>query len=460
MKLETLKEKKILILGFAREGIESFNFLRKLFPKKEIGVGDIKEISNAILRGVSHSVRSSKFQISNLFKEDKKARPHFGKDYLKAIQNYDIIIKTPGIAPKIIAPFVSKKQRITSQTEIFFENCPGKIVGITGTKGKSTTATLIHEVLKAGGIKTHLIGNIGKPALSYLVPATKDDVYVYELSSHQLFGLKHSPHIAVFLNIYSEHGDYYQNLKEYVGAKSNIARWQTKKDYLIFNSKNKIVKKVAKYSKAQKVPLSSVNIKNIIRLSNIPLKGLFNVENVKAAIAVGNIFEIPRQKIRKAIKDFKGLPHRLEFVGIFQGINFYNDSLATIPESTIAAIDTLDKNLQTIILGGFDRGQGFEDLAKKILKSNIKNVILFPDTGKRIWKQISKIYTGPASTNGGLVRHFFVEDMKEAVKHCYKYTKRGKICLLSPASASFNLFKNYAQRGDLFKKYVNKFAKK
>jgi len=448
MELKTLRNKKILILGFAREGIDAFKFLRKQFPNKILGVGD-----NLYLNELNDKAKEA-------IKKEDNVKLNFGEDYLKAIKDYDIIIKTPGIAPKVITPFLSKKQRITSQTEIFFKNCPGKIVGITGTKGKSTTATLIHEVLKAGGIKTHLIGNIGKPALSYLVPATKDDVYVYELSSHQLFGLKHSPHIAVFLNIYPEHGDYYQNFKEYVEAKSNIARWQTEKDYLIFNSKNEIVKKVAKKSRAQKIPLSSVKSENLIRLSDIPLVGLFNVENIKAAIAVGNIFEIPEEKIRKAIKNFKGLPHRLEFVGTFQGIKFYNDSLATIPEATIAAINALDKKLQTIILGGFDRGQDFKDLAKRILKSNIKTVILFPDTGKRIWKQISKLYTDSASTDEGLVRHFFVKGMKEAVKLCYKYTKEEKICLLSPASASFNLFEDYAQRGNLFKKYVKKLTEK
>lgn len=418
MKFNTLKQRKVLILGFGREGKSSLKFLRKMFPKKVFGIADQNE-----------NVK----QILNI----KKIKWHLGKDYLRSIKNYDIIIKTPGISPKILRPYFKKGEKITSQTEIFFENCPGKIIGVTGTKGKSTTSTLIYKILKAGKIKVHLIGNIGKPALSHLSSATKNDIYVYELSSHQLMNLKHSPHIAVFLNIYPEHGDYYRNFNQYLKAKQNICRWQKKEDYFIYNSGNKFVKETAKLTKAKK----------------IPIKGRYHNLNIAAARAVGKIFGIPGKKIEKVIKNFKGLPHRLEFVGEFSGIKFYNDSLATIPESTIEAINTLGKNLQTIILGGFDRGQDFKKLAKRILESKIETLILFPTTGERIWKEIKK-QRGRVS-----LRNFRTVDMKEAVKLSYQYTKKGKICLLSPASASFNLFKNYKERGDLFKKFIKKLAK-
>lgn len=423
MKLKELKNKKILILGFGKEGKDTFLFLRKLFPKKILGIGDR--------------------EVKTLINKDNKVKLHFGENYLKALKNYDVIVKSPGIPLKILKPFISKKQRITSQTEIFMENCPGEIIGITGTKGKSTTASLIYRILKKGGIKVYLVGNIGKPALSLLSGAQSNDVFVYELSSHQLFNLKKSPQIAVFLNIYQEHLDYYKNFKEYIKAKSNITCYQTDQDCLIFNSEDKRIKEIVKKSKALKIPLNSIEI---IKSKEIPLKGEFNLQNVKAAIAVGKIFKVSDRNILAAIKKFKPLSHRLEFVGKFKGINFYNDSLSTIPEATMGAIDALGKNIDTLILGGFDRGQDFKNLVKKILKNKIKTLILFPITGQRISKEIKKQQ----------IQLFFVENMKEAVRLAFKNTRKGKICLLSPSSPSFGLFKDYKERGNLFKKYIKK----
>lgn len=387
MKLNKLKDKKILILGFGREGQDTFRFLKKLFPKKKIGIADQK----------------------------------FDKNYLKKIKDYDVVIKTPGIPfKKIPRPGLGK---ITTQTEIFFENCPGKIIGVTGTKGKSTTAFLISQVLK----KSRLVGNIGKPALSSLLKVKPNDVFIYELSSHQLYNLKRSPHIAVLLNIYPEHLDYYRNFKEYVNAKANITKYQTKKDYLIYNSQNPLVKKIAQKSKAKK----------------IPIQGKYYQLDIAAAQAVGKIFKKP------VPKKFKFLPHRLEFVGKFKGIKFYNDSLSTIPETTIEALDYFGDGVQTLILGGFNRGLDFEKLAKRILKSKVKTLILFPTTGKRIWQEIKTVSRKRFSGY-----YWFVDNMREAVKLAYKHTEPGKICLLSPASPSFGVFKDYQERGDLFKKFV------
>lgn len=389
MRLDKLKDKKILILGFGREGKDTSLFLKKLFPKKVLGVADQK----------------------------------MGKNYLKALKDYDVIIKSPGIPFKILPK--SSLKKITSQTEIFFDNCPGRIIGVTGTKGKSTTAFFIYQLLKKAGVKAHLIGNIGKPVLSSLLKAKKDDVFVCELSSHQLYNLKKSPQIAVLLNIYAEHLDYYRSFREYVRAKANITKHQNKKDYLIYNGQNALVRKIAQQSKAKK----------------IPIKGKYYQLDKAAAQAVAKIFKVPM------VKKFKFLPHRLELIGKFRGVEFYNDSLSTIPETTCEALDFLGSRVETLILGGFDRGLNFEKLGRRIAKSKVNTLILFPETGKRILKAVFE--AKPRS-----IQHFFVRDMKRAVNLAYKHTDKGKTCLLSPASPSFGIFKDYEERGNLFKKFV------
>ena len=419
--LENLKDKKILILGFGREGRDTFRFLRRLFPGKMIGVADRLKISDL------------RFKI-----KDKRVKLHLGENYLKALKNYDVIIKSPGIPFKILPR--TDLRKIASQTKIFFENCPGRIVGITGTKGKSTTASLIYKILKEGSVKAHLVGNIGKPVLSFLSKdvqgrtLNRRDIFVYELSSHQLYNLKKSPHIAVFLNIYPEHLDYYRNFNEYLKAKANITKYQTKKDFLVYNSGDKLVREIAKKSQAIK----------------IPIKGVYYDLDKNTARAVGKLFKIPKTTIEKAIREFKPLPHRLELVGTFKGITFYNDALSTIPETAIFAIEALGRRVQTIFLGGFDRKIDFKKLAKSVLENkNIKNLILFPTTGEKIWREIVKQALGRE-----VPRHFFTDNMRDAVKLAYKNTRKGKICLLSCASTSFSIFKDYKEKGNLFKKQV------
>jgi len=462
VRLNTLKEKKVLILGLGREGESSFKFLRKLFPNKTIGLADKKNFQQLPKN------------IQKLLKNDRRVKLYLGERYLDSIRKYQIIIKTPGIPKKLLIPYLNKNHILTSQTEIFFENYRDQIIGITGTKGKSTTASLIYKILKNGGKKAVLLGNIGKPAFSFFDPLSFfekkkiKNLFVFELSSHQLQDLKISPRVAVFLNIYQEHLDYYQNFQEYLRAKTNITRWQTKNDYFVFNYDFGLLKKLSKTTKAKTIPLTKTNkikkgcyLKNgaiyyqdvkMVNLSKIPLVGEYYLYNVMAAIAVANIFNISPKIIEKSIKEFQPLKHRLEFVGVFKGIKFYNDSLATIPEATILALKAL-KKVHTLILGGYDRGQDFSKLIKEIFQSNIRTLIFFPDTGTRIYKLLQN---NPKRK----IKCFFAKSMKEAVEIAYQNTDKNTICLLSPASASFGLFKDYKHRGNLFKKYVKELAKK
>ena len=369
MKLKDLKDKSILILGFGREGKSTLTCLSKIFRSKKIDVVDQKD----------------------------------GQGYLNNLNYYDVIIKSPGIP---YLPEIKKAKDngkiITSATNIFFSEFKGKIIGVTGTKGKSTTASLIYEVLKNGGLGVYLVGNIGQPALELLDKIDENSIVVYELSSFQLEDLKVSPHIAVITNIYPDHIDWHGSFEEYKKAKENIFKYQTKDDVLIQEK-----------------------------------------SGAEAAIMVGKLVNIPQEKIEEAIKNFKGLPHRLEFIAEKNGIKFYNDSLATNPHATIFGLKKLGKDVETLIAGGFDRGLDYSTLSEEINKLNIKNLILFPDTGEKIGKGVSD-----------KIKKFNVNNMEEAVRIAFENTSPGKIVLLSPASASFNMFKDYEDRGNQFKKEV------
>lgn len=411
MKLQNLKNKKIIIVGFGREGKNTYKTLKKLFPLKPIALADKREI-----------------------KADER-EIYTGKDYLNNLKNYDVIIKTPGI------PFNEVKKnaglaKITSQTELFLENCPGKVIGVTGTKGKSTTSTLIYKILKDSFKNVKLVGNMGKPCLSYLLTAKPKDIFVFEMSCHQLDHISKSPNIAVFINIYPEHLDYYKTFSKYFNAKKNITKFQDRNDLFIYNPEFKEIENIK--TKAHKIPFKESFLKNNI-----------HKDTIAAAIAVSKTFGLTEKEIKKSIDEFKTLDSRIEFLGNFNGINFYNDSLATIPEATIFALNEL-KNVDTLILGGLDRGIKFNKLTEEIKNKKIKNIILFPNTDKKIYKDLK-------NEN---INFFFTDSMKEAVLFAKKNTKKGSICLLSPAAPSYNLFKDYKDRANQFKKYLKNEKKK
>jgi len=423
---QRFKDKKICILGFGREGESTLETLRQVFPDKTIGIADIKP--KAI--------------------KDKHIKFHSGKDYLKALKLYNVIFRTPGIPVALVKKSTKTNTEITSQTKLFFDLCPANIIGVTGTKGKSTTASLIYQVLKSK-FKTYLIGNIGYPPLDRLKQIKKDSKVVFEISSHQLSDLHQSPQIAVFLNLFPEHMDYYSSFSQYTKAKANITKFQTKKDLLIFNSKSLLVSKIAKTSQAKKIPFPIQE--NFISLKDSPLIGKFNLINIMPSVIIGKYFKIPEKKIIQIIKDFKPLNHRLEKVGKYNGITFINDSLATVPQATIAAINSLQSHIGSLIVGGFDRGVDQAPLIQSILDSSVSTVIVLPDTGLKIKAIIEKHKKKP-------LKLLKATSMNQAVELAFANTNKGKTCLMSPGAASFNMFKNYQDRGNQFKQAVRSLA--
>ena len=268
-------------------------------------------------------------------------------------------------------------------------------------------------------------------------------IFVLELSSYQLDDVKFSPDIAVVASLFPEHMDYHYNIKNYYRAKKNIIKYQEAGDVFVFNPKNKKMANWSKQTKAKAVPFVSEKFLNDV---NITLVGKHNKENIRAAVAAAKEFDIPDNKIKKAIETFKPLPHRLEFVGEFKGIKFYDDAISTTPESTIIAVKSLPK-IGTIFLGGQDRGYKFSKLAKIIKKHGIKNIVLFPETGKKIFE----------SSKG--LNILETESMEEAVRFSYKYTQKGEICLLSCASPSYSLWKDFEEKGDQFQKAARYYGK-
>lgn len=462
-----LENSKILILGMGDEGLSTLHFLRNILPNKKIIIADQTPFDK-------FDKKTKKILVS-----DKNLNLFLGKDYLDRLKGVDIIFKNPAVPPPVgrIAAAKKKGCQISSNTELFFENCPGQIIGVTGTKGKSTTTSMIYEVLKAGGLDARLGGNIGIAPLELLrdPKVSANTIFVMELSSYQLLGLPFSPHIAVLQNIVREHLNYHKTFTNYVKAKETIVLHQSKNDFVIYNSNYSLPTQIAFKSLAKKMAFGLQQIaanacfiedgflmyrkdenrekdERIISIDKVPLLGQFNLQNVMPAIIVAKLFKIPTKILAQAIKSFKPLEHRLEFVAKINNISFYNDSLSTIPEAAIAALQTVAERKREVILiaGGFDRGQDFTELAKMILDCRVKKLILFPTTGEKIWQVIKQL----AQDKKRVPPVVFVEQMMPAVQEAFRRSSPGDVVLLSPASASFSGFKDYQDRGKQFKSEV------
>ena len=438
---------KVLILGFGKEGRSTYNLIRKYLKDKFLYIAD----------------NNDKLLESNMFlEEDKNVSLVLGSNYLDNLDQYNLIIKSPGVNFKEI-DFNNIKDKITSQTDLFlrFANC--KTIGITATKGKSTTSALTYHILSNLHDNVFLVGNIGIPIFNEINNLNSDSIVVLELGVHQLQFIKKSPNISVLLNIYPEHLDLYKSYEEYKNTKLNIFNYQQddyyrvigldsedisnyidNKSYVISKDKNKINNGIFINNK----DLVFNNLVINKQIENRKLIGDHNLYNISAVLCICDILKIDLNKVYPLIETFKPLAHRIEYIGTYNNIKFYDDSISSIPETTISCLNTID-DIDTLIVGGLNRSIDLSKLIDKIDLSNITNLICMKDTGYIIGDKILN----------GNIKIFRVRNMTEAVRISLIETEKNKSCVLSPGAASYNMYKNFEERGNDFKNNVINLSK-
>lgn len=456
-----LAHQKILILGAGREGLSTYRFLRRHFPEQKLSLADAN---------YRHQLQPIWNKLSF---QDKNLTFFCGpRQYLSYLLDFDLIFRTPGISLALPELQAAKTAGInfTSNTQLFLQLVRGVTIGVTGTKGKSTTSSLIAHLFKTAGKKTHLVGNIGLPPLDYLEEIDGRSFTVLEMSAHQLQHLHQSPHFAVVQNITSEHLDYYQKTAHYIEAKTGIVRSQTRTDYLLYSDDFKTSRYFATLTPAKELTFSLKDssaphlafakgkgifyrdpdtqlVTSIADRKKIKLLGKHNLYNIFPAIILAKHFNISNEQIATALYSFTPLRHRLEYVATVNNVSYYNDSLSTTPQAASAALKTFASQPIILIAGGHERHQNFTSFAHQILKSKTKALILFPPTGARLKRSL----IDSAIKQKLIVPTFYeVKTMSEAIAIAHQLSKPGDIVLLSPAAASFSTFKDYADRGDQF----------
>ncbi len=448
MNINSLKNKKIGILGL---GIENYALIFYILDKKipcEITICDIRTKRQLSKRAEAISKRV----------KDKNIIKWRLKDYNKNLHDFDIVFRSPGWSmrcPGIQEAIRAKSQKskvesqrfLYSPMKLFFDLCPTQnIIGVTGTKGKGTVSSMIYQIIKKSGKRVWLGGNIGVAPFAFFKKIKKSDWVVLELSSFQLEDIHKSPRVAVFTNFSKEHllpadinnPNYHKNMKGYWQAKANIFRFQKSNNFLVASAKLKTRLKSTR-PKGRIVLFSKSEAES-------SLMGEHNKENVAAALEVAKIIKIKKETAEQAIREFKGLPFRIEYVPNKRRALVYNDSFATIPDSAIIALRSFRAPV-ILIAGGADKGSDFLKFAKEI-KKRVKYLVLFDGAGSaRIKKELKKINYQTKNIK-------IVYNMKEAVKQAVKKWHKGDIILLSPGCASFGVFKNYKERGDLFEKEI------
>lgn len=417
-----LRGKKILILGMGREGRSSLQFLRTHVPGAAVAIAD--KIDPGI-DGVPG---------------------FFGDDYLAHMGEFDIVLKSPGIP--FVGVDIPAGTEVTCQTDLFLRFAPCVTVGVTGTKGKTTTSTLIHEILAAAEHPHCLAGNIGVPVFD-VFDACAGKTVVMELSCHQLEFMRRSPHIAVFTNLFPEHLDHYDGFDGYARAKWNIAAHQGADDWFIHGD----VDGLNRFLQSKTIAAHSISIgydppdSFLAALADVNprLPGKHNAQNIFFAAAAARALGIPDSAVERGIRCFGGIEHRMEPVGIFKGIRFVNDSIATAPEVVLLELEAL-QDVDTLIFGGLDRGLDYTAFEKALCASTVRNLIGLPETGHAICERMRRL--------GSAQNLYKAADMQDAVRAAYRFTAPGKTCLFSPAAASYNFYKNFEEKGRHFKSLV------
>lgn len=444
--IDKLKNKKIAILGFGKEGQSTYRFIRKYLPNQQVTVLDLNDVSN-----------------NNLFNGDNNVEVIWGKHYLDNLGDYDLIIKAPGISLKDLKD-KDIRSKITSQLELLLEVNKDNIIGITGTKGKSTTTSLIYEVFKEQGKDVFLLGNIGIPVLDSIEEYKSDTTLVIEMSSHQLEFIKVSPHIGIILNLFQDHLDHDGDLLHYHNNKLNMFKYQDSSDIAIYSSDNKYLNDYIneREFKAEFYDIRfddtkgtdhSVRIKdNKVVFNNEVLYedgdrcllGDHNLNNIMFVLLVAKLKGLDLSKASETIRNFKGLKYRMECIGTYDDVTYYNDTIATIPEATISAIKAL-KNVDTLIFGGMDRGIEYQSLVDFLEVCNVRNLVCMPTTGYTIGNMLKD----KCDKN-----IFMAETLQDAYGVAKEVTEKGKVCLLSPAASSYEYFKNFEEKGKCFEELV------
>lgn len=429
---------KIAILGYGDQGRSAYDYWKK--PGNEITICD----------------KNTKV------KPPPYAKHQLGKNYLSNLEQFDIIVRSPSVPPKDIvdnnSPDILKK--VTSVTNEFFKVCPTKnIIGITGTKGKGTTSALIANMLEASGKQVHLGGNIGIAPLGLLKNnIKKSDWVILELANFQIIDLKYSPHIAVCLMIAPEHLDWHPDEQHYYDSKNQLFKHQTKDDYAVYLSRNDLSKKIASEGDGRKIPyyqkpgaaIENGNLaiggKTICSVNDFKLPGEHNWQNICAAVTVFWQIETNSKAVKKVVTSFSGLPYRLELVREFNRVKYYNDSFGTAPETAQVAVKAFSEP-KILILGGSDKGLSYTELGKTVADNNVKQVLLIGRMAGKIRQALDQVgYKNYAE--GG-------KSIDEIVRNAQKAAEPGDIVLFSTACASFDMFKNYKDRGDKFTRAVN-----
>lgn len=450
IQLDKYKNKRVLILGLAKSGYSAALLLHRLgaslvvndkmsYDEENEQIKHLKKIGITVICG-GHPL-------------------HIFDDY-----QIELIVKNPGI--RYDNPMIQEAQKrnlpIITEVELAYEVSEAEFVGITGSNGKTTTTMLTYELLKESEKQPMIAGNIGTVVSDVVTKATENNVIVTELSSFQLMGIvSFKPKVSVLLNIFDAHLDYHGSKENYVAAKANIFAKQTKDDFVVYNADDQTLSALVKQCKATTVPFSRkqklqngtwidsddiyFNDERIASVDSIALPGAHNVENVLAAITVAKLYSVQNEWIERVISTFKGVKHRLEYVASINGRKFYNDSKATNILATEKAITSF-KEPVVLLAGGLDRGNGFDDLIP-IFKRHVKAVVSFGETAKKIEE---------TARHAGVEKTKIVETMDEAVKTAYQFSSNGDVILLSPACASWDQYKTFEERGDMFVSSVHK----